>query len=339
MKKGLKKIVITVIIACSFIVIQGYSQNVAMHTQGILQQEFLNPAYNSFRDYISLSAYNRVMWGNKFEYAPESYVGNLFLPVNKTRFGVNLGVVVEDIGLRTTTELKASLCHNIHFTKKSYLAFGYSVGFLQNSFDRDKIISYPDEDLSYLLEKTDLNKTYPVVSVGMLFLAQKWYAGISSMSVCIEDNMDNSEYFPGFDFSCGAIFPLSSWVRVRPGLIIKYYNEEGIKSSNGVVNDKYNIPAIYDLSANFLFGNRFWFGTSHRFNQAQTFSFDFMVGHNLKMGYTFEYGIGEGLNQYNTHGIRLSYIIGHKNNKESKEGLDIWPGAADTQENTATLIY
>lgn len=135
-----------------------------MHTQGIMQQEFLNPAYNSFKDYMSIAFYNRMQWGNKFEYSPETYVTNLFMPINKTRLGANLGVIVEDIGLRKTTEFKLSLCHNIQLTQHSFLAFGYSVGFLQNSFDRNKIINYPDEDISFLLTQTDLNSTYPTIS-------------------------------------------------------------------------------------------------------------------------------------------------------------------------------
>jgi type IX secretion system PorP/SprF family membrane protein len=328
------------LVTCSFSgVYQVYSQDVAMHTQGILQQEFLNPAYNSFRDYISLSVYNRAQWGSKFEYSPESYVANLFMPMKKTRLGINLGVIVEDIGLRTTTELKASFCHNLRFTRNSFLAFGYSVGFLQSAFNRDGIISYPDEDLSLLLEQVDQNTLYPAVSVGMLFLSRKWFAGISSMTTSIKDNMDDSQYLPGLDFAWGGLIPLSSWVRMRTGLIIKYYNEKGIKSENGVVTDNYRIPVIYDVAANFLIYNKFWIGTSHRFNQAQTFSVDLKLGASLKVGYTFEWGIGTGLNQFNSHGIRLSYSMKHKGEESINDGLDIWPENGGRKDNMATFIY
>ena len=341
MKKGLleKQIIISLVMCLFAGIWQGYSQDVSMHTQGILQQEFLNPAYNSFRDYISISAYNRVQWGNKFEYSPESYVVNVFMPINKTRLGTNLGVIVEDIGLRTTTELKVSLCHNVPFSSKSYLAFGYSVGFLQNAFNREKIISYPDEDLSFFLEQTDLNTIYPAVSVGMLFLSRHWFAGLSSMTTCVKKGMDDSQYLPGLDFSCGGMFPLSSWVQMRPGVIVKYYNERGIKSENGVVTDSYKIPVLIDVGANFLIGDKFWLGTSHRLNQAQTFSLDLKIGSSIKLGYTFEWGLGSGLNQFNSHGLRLSYSIGGSKSKEKEEGLDIWPGGKQQAGNMSSLIY
>ena len=117
------------------------AQDVSMHTQGVMQQEFLNPAYNSFKSDISLSAYNRTQWNSKFENTPETYLVNLFVPIKTARLGVNLQTIVESIGLRTTTEFKASLCNNIQLSEGAFLSFGYSVGFLQNAFDQNKIVS------------------------------------------------------------------------------------------------------------------------------------------------------------------------------------------------------
>ncbi len=329
-----------------FITISLFSvaQDVSMHTQGILQQEFLNPAYNSFKEYTSFSAYNRMQWDSKFAYSPETYVANLFVPINQTRLGINAGVIVEDIGLRNTTEFKLSLCNNIQVSQNGYLALGYSAGFLQNNFDREKIISYQDEDLSFLLEQTDLNTFYPTVSLGMLYLSPRWFAGISSMTTNLKKNMQSSDYLPGFDFACGAMFDLSTWLKLRPGIIMKYYNQKVTKSENGIVTRNYRVPAIYDFAANFLIADRVWFGTSHRLNQAQTFSVDLLVGNNLKLGYTFEYGMGDGLNQFNTNGLRLSYQLrGQKANGDEQKDrniLDIWPGRIEQQvDEMGQLIY
>lgn len=318
------------------------AQDVSMHTQGIMQQEFLNPAYNSFKDYIDLGIYNRAQWGTEFDYSPSSYVANLFLPINKTHLGTNVGIIVEDIGLRTTTEFKLSLCHNLRISESGYLALGYSAGFLQNSFNQEKIISYPDEDLTFLLNQTDLNSLYPTVSIGVLYLSRKWFAGISSMTTAIRKNMDNSQYMPGFDFSCGGMFKLSPNVKFSPGIIVKYYNEKITKSENGVVIHNNRIPVVYDFASNLLLFNKFWVGTSHRLKQAQTFSVDLVIAQNLKMGYTFELGIGQGLNQFNSHGIRLSYSFRKGKEKEKKDGLDIWPDYIDQDEipeEITHLIY
>lgn len=295
---------------------QAKSQDVPVHTQGLLLQEFLNPAYNSFKENVSISLYNRAQWGNKFRYSPETYVSNIYLPIKKTRLGVNVKVIVEDIGLRKTTEFNAGFCHNVNISEKVHLALGYSVGFLQNSFNRNEIICYPDEDLSFLLARTDLNSLYPTTSVGLYLYSDIWHLGLSSMTASFGKHKDDSQYFPGFDFALGAKFKLHPSIEFRPEFIMKYYNENSYSSDNGVIIKKANLPVVYDLAANFILCDKVWLGTSHRFGQAQTFIFDLKVLYNMKMGYIFELGIGEGLNQFNSHGLRLVYeIVNPKSNK------------------------
>ncbi|MDM8162254.1 type IX secretion system membrane protein PorP/SprF, partial [Labilibaculum sp. K2S] len=75
---------------------------------------------------------------------------------------------------------------------------------------------------------------------------------------------------------------------------------------------------IADVSANFFINNSIWVGTSHRFKQAQTFSLDLKVQKNVSFGYTFEWGIGEGLNQYSSHGIRLALDLEAKKNNKGR---------------------
>ncbi|RIJ47168.1 type IX secretion system membrane protein PorP/SprF [Maribellus luteus] len=298
------------LLCCGLLVSQqAKAQDVPMHTQGLLLQEFLNPAYNSFKENVSISLYNRAQWGNKFRYSPETYVGNIFLPIRKTRLGANIKVIVEDIGLRNTTEFNAGFCHNISISEKIHLALGYSVGFLQSSFNENEIICYPDEDLSFLLAQSDLNRVYPTTSVGLYLYSDIWHLGLSSMTASFGKDKDDSQYFPGFDFALGTKFKLSPSIEFRPEFILKYYNEKSYSSNNGVIVKTATVPMVYDLAANFILRDKVWLGTSHRFGQAQTFILDLKVLNNMKVGYIFELGIGDGLNQFNSHGLRLAYEI------------------------------
>lgn len=302
---------------------QTKAQDVPMHTQGLLLQEFLNPAYNSFKDNVSISLYNRAQWGNKFRYSPETYAGNIYMPLKKTRLGANFKVIVEDIGLRNTTEFSAGFCHNVNISEKVHLALGYSVGFLQNSLNENKIISYPDEDLSFLLAQSDLNRIYPLAAIGLYLYTDIWHLGLSSMTAGLNKNRDDSQYFPGFDFALGAKFKLSSSLEFCPELIMKYYNEKAYSSNKGVILKIENIPMVYDLAANFILRDKVWLGTSHRFAQAHTFNLDIKVLNNMKVGYVFELGIGDGLNQFNSSGLRLVYeIMDRRSREKAKESLN-----------------
>ena len=316
-----------------------FAQDVSMHTQGVMQQEFLNPAYNSFKSDISLSAYNRVQWKSEFENSPETYLVNLFMPIKAARLGVNVQGITEGLGLRRTTELKLSLCNNIQLYEGAFLSFGYSVGFLQNSFDKNKIISYPDEDLSFLLNSVEFNSLYPTASLGVLLLTRNWFLGLSSMTANIKSNMDDSQYLPGFDFSAGAILPLSSWLLFRPGFLVKYYKEKGLKVEEGVVTN-YNLPTIFDFAGNFLVANRIWLGASYRVKQAYTFSADMIINNNMKVGYTYEYGVGQGLNQNSSHGIRLSYTIkGKQDTRITNNGIGSWMNHRMSAYDISSYIY
>lgn len=316
----------------------GRAQDVSMHTQGVMQQEFINPAYNSFKSYISLSAYSRAQWTNKFENSPETYLLNVYLPIKLSRFGVNVQSISESIGLRKTIEMKLSICNNIQLSRNAFLSFGYSLGFMQNSFVWEKVISYPDVDIGSLIGQGNLDAVYPTVSLGTLLLTKNWFVGISSMTTNISSNMDDSQYLPGFDLSCGAIVPLSSWLLMRPGLLVKYYKEKGYKSSGGVLSS-YQIPTVFDVSANFLIGNKIWFGGSYRFDQAITFSTDLIIRSNIKLGYTYEFGIGKGLNSIGSHGIRLAYSLRSKQEGNRNNGMNLWMNHRMSQRSIASYIY
>ncbi|MBW8323796.1 MAG: PorP/SprF family type IX secretion system membrane protein [Prolixibacteraceae bacterium] len=299
---------------------EAWSQGATMHTQGITQQEFINPAYSSFKDQVTFSVYNRMQWKSEYKNSPETQAANLFVPISTSRLGVNLGLIREDIGLRQTAEFKLSLCHNLRLTQQGYIAFGYSVGFLQNKLNRDNIISYLDEDPTSLLASiSEYDSFNPTVSLGLFFLAPKWYMGISSMATNISRGMSSgSQYLPGFDFSGGGLLRLNYLLRFRPTVIVKYYNERGFKSENGVIIKNYKIPPIYDIGANLLFADKVWCGTSYRINQCQTFSVDLLLG-KAKIGYTFELGLGDGLYQFNSQGIRLAYSLKHKSGKNYRK--------------------
>lgn len=308
--RGVRGISGIMLLFCGMLFFQhAKAQDVPMHTQGLLLQEFLNPAYNSFKENVTISLYNRAQWGNKFKYSPDTYVCNFYLPIKKTRLGTNIKVIVEDIGLRNTSEFNAGFCHNLNVSENVRLAFGFSAGFLQSKFNENEIISYPDEDLSFLLKSTELNRLFPTASVGLYLFTDIWHLGLSSMTASFGKNKDDSQYFPGFDFALGATFKLSSSIEFRPEFIMKYYNEKTYYSNNGVIIKTANLPVVYDLAANFVLSNKVWLGTSHRFAQAQTFILDLKVLSNMKVGYFFELGIGEGLNQFNSHGLRMGYEI------------------------------
>jgi len=274
-----------------------------MHCQSVVKQEYLNPAYNSFKDYISVNLLARTQWVG-VGYHPEVYGANFYMPLRLSRLGVGFTLLSEEIGLRNVNSFNVSLTHNIRVSMRSYLSFGYGVGAELSSYDREKIIAKNDNYLNYDIDWTTAS---PSVKLGIFYADPHIFAGLSSNMVIGSDNNEDW-YLPGFDFVCGAMYRLSKTVFFRPDLIIKYYRNEQIVVTESEPVNSY-VPPVYDLSVSFLLDERVWLSTSHRFNLAHTFSVDFLVASNLQLGYSFELGIGEGLNHFNSHTISLSYKI------------------------------
>jgi type IX secretion system PorP/SprF family membrane protein len=274
-----------------------------MHCQSVVKQEYLNPAYNSFKDYTSVNILARNQWGGVDNH-PRLYGANFYMPIHLSRLGVGLTLLKEEIGLRNICSLSASLAHNLRISMQSYLSFGYGIGAELTSYDRDRIVAMNDNYLNYDIDWTTFG---PSFKLGVFYADPHIFAGLSSNTVTGRSN-DKNWYLPGLDFVCGAMYRLSRSVFFRPDLIIKYYRNEKVVVTESVPADSY-VPPVFDLSVSFLLDERVWLSTSHRFNLAHTFSVDFLIASDFQLGYSFELGIGEGLNQFNSHAISLSYKI------------------------------
>lgn len=281
------------------------AQDEVMHSQSVVKQEYLNPAYSSFKDYVSVNLLSRTQWVGVTE-NPRVYGANVYVPLQLSRMGVGLTVLNEDIGLRNVSSVNVSLAHNIRVGLRSYLSFGYGVGAELTAYDRDQIIAKNEE---YLLYNIDWSIFNPAIKLGLFYTDPHFFIGMSSNSVLGKAD-DKNWYLPGIDFVCGAMYQINQSLFFRPDLIVKYYRNEQI-TVQGTNRYKTYVPPVLDLSLSFLLDDRLWLSTSHRLNQAQTFSADILIARSLQLGYSFELGLGAGINQFNTHAISLSFRIGN----------------------------
>ncbi len=281
-------------------------------TQSLVRQEFFNPAYNSFKDYYSFSTLSRWQWAD-VAYSPRTYALSAYLPINNSTFGLGPTIIKENIGLRNILTFYGSASHNVKLTRNSFLAFGLGVGFESSTYDKEKLRTYLGADLYGV----DYSRIDPAISIGIMYLSAKYFLGLSTNTVFRGSASGNT--LPGFDFTGGAMFALNNNLGFKPCVVLKYY-KEGSVPADGLYNSASYGELIADVSANFFINNSIWLGTSHRFKQAQTFSLDLEVLKDVSFGYTFEWGIGSGLNQYSSHGIRLALDIRSSKRKKVRTG-------------------
>jgi type IX secretion system PorP/SprF family membrane protein len=145
-----------------------------------------------------------------------------------------------------------------------------------------------------------LDRLNPNIGAGILFHSDKWYAGLSMPKLINHDLNDASDYKAlervHYYMIAGYVFDLSESVKFKPSTMVKYTK---------------GAPVSTDLTANFLFNEKFWLGGSYRINGEQgAFGAlaDFQVTDQFRVGYTYEIPTGE-IRPYTSgsHEILLMY--------------------------------
>ena len=298
-----KKIYIVLLLLIS-IGSRSVAQDVLMQTQNIMRQEFLNPAYSSFKDFTSINLMSRYQWINNLQGAPKTYAANVYLPVSLSGFGLGFTAISQSIGLRQKMSFNASFSHNVRVGLSDYLALGYGFGVQNVTYDMNRLLTHTDIDPSSL----DLNATDMSVNVGLFFYDPAFLVGLSSNVLFNRDSFDSGWLVPGFDFTTGFMYHVNRSLLFRPEVVVKYYPTKFYLVEENKKNQSMVDP-IMDVGINFLLGERLWLGTSHRLGEAQTFSVDMVVRETFKFGYSYELGLGNSLNQISSHGIRLTWNI------------------------------
>ena len=140
----------------------------------------------------------------------------------------------------------------------------------------------------------------------MYWHSNRWYLGLSTPRILTNDY--NKADATGQDFAAlervsyyftgGYVFDLSQNTKLKPAFLVK--------ATNGA-------PVSYDVTANFLFHEKFWLGGGYRFDQntaALAGLVDFQVAKQLRIGYSYEYPLSD-LNDYTggTHEIMLMFEL------------------------------
>jgi type IX secretion system PorP/SprF family membrane protein len=306
MIKYLLKIILGILLLASPVFLKSLKAQYQTTSQSVVNQEFFNPAYNSFKSGASISLFNRWQWA-KMDNSPRTYALNAYCPLLESALGIGTTVLSESIGLRDITTMYATLSHNVKLNSKSFLSLGYGIGFESICYNKDEMVGNSGVDFSAV---SGLNTLSPAANIGLMYLTSSFFVGISSNMVFRKTDF-TSTLVPGFDFMTGIASRISNNIIFKPAIVVKYYQERRI-GTDPLYNKKKNAQTLIELSANFKLGDLLWVGTSHRFNQAQSILVEVPLFEKLKLGLNYEIGIGSGLNQLNSQSIRLVWDFGAK---------------------------
>lgn len=281
------------------------AQQLPQFTQYMYNTISVNPAYAGSREALSIVALNRNQWAG-FDGGPQTQTLSIHSPLRNEKVGLGLSLINDKTGFENFTYVYADFSYTIDVDDATKLSFGLKGGMTYYKLAEELYNSSEVNQDPYFDER--LNRWNSNFGAGILFHSDRWYLGLSAPKIINHDLNNDTEYaaletvhFYGIG---GYVFDLSDNVKLKPSFLFKY--TEGA-------------PFSTDLSANFLFNEKFWIGGSYRFNGDQRdvgALVDFQVTDQFRVGYTYEIPTGE-IRPYTSgsHEILLMYEFRFMKNK------------------------
>jgi len=300
MKKFIKCNIIAFILFGCFSV-QG--QQLPQFTQYMYNTISINPAYAGSRETLSIVALHRSQWID-IQGGPTTQTLSIHAPTRNEKVGLGLSIINDELGFENFTYIYGDFSYTIQTGANTKLAFGIKGGFTHYKLDA-AFLNDPSISIDPFFNDIS-NRWTPNVGVGVYWHTNKWYISLSAPRIFNTDynkgSQGNLDFVAleriSYYFTSGYVFDLSGTTKFKPSFLIK--------ATNGA-------PLSYDLTANFLFNEKFWLGAAYRVNEsagALGALIDFQVSKQLRIGYAYEHPISD-IRPYSggTHEVLLMYEV------------------------------
>ena len=277
--------------------INSYAQQDPQYTQYMYNTMSINPAYAGSKDYLSLTALARSQWVG-ISGAPETQTLSFHTPINYSGLGIGMNIINDKLGPSQEMYLDANLSFTIRTSEKGNLAFGLRLGGRLLNLDWTKGKYQNPNDI--IFNRNINNKFLPSLGAGLYYHTENGYLGLSV------PNFLRTEHYNDFLEStaverlhyfliAGYVFNLSENIKFKPAAIAKIVS---------------GTPLSVDLSANFLFNERFALGLAYRWGDSVSALLGFQISETLNIGYAYDLTTSNYRN-YNsgTHEVMLTFDI------------------------------
>lgn len=297
MKSLAKRLMLAASLTC--LALAGFGQQEPMFTQYIFNMQTVNPGYAGSWQTLGFMAVTRHQWVG-IEGNPSTQTFSLQTPFRSENVGVGLNIMHDRIGLEKRLMFDIDYSYRIAISNRSSLRLGIKAGFTNYSNPLGLYTTYPGaSDPNFQGEVT--NKFMPNIGAGLFLSSDRYYVGISAPKL-VESVFKNQENevnvlqdYRHYYLIGGVVFDLSRSVKFKPTVFTRV-----------VVG----APVQYDISANFLFAEKFWLGAMYRSGDAVGVVAQWIYKNKFRIGYATDFTITDLRNYHKgTHEIMLSYEI------------------------------
>jgi type IX secretion system PorP/SprF family membrane protein len=277
-----------------------FAQQDAQYTNYMYNTININPAYAGSRGVMSIFGLHRTQWVG-LDGAPVTNTVSVNTPIVNSNIGFGLSFVNDRIGASNESVISADVSYTIQTSSTYKLSVGLKGTAHLLNVDYTKLNRYDLNDPKY--QNNIENEFSPNIGAGIYFCSDKLYLGLSVPNFLETDlysdnasatSIERMHYY----LIGGYVFDLSSSVQFKPAFMFKT-----------VVGS----PLQVDLSANFLFNEKFVLGAAWRWDAAMSLLAGFQVSQGLYIGYGYDLETTK-LANYNSgsHEIFLRFELSNK---------------------------
>lgn len=270
-----------------------YAQQEPIFTHYMQNPISINPAITGTIRNLNLNLLSRLQWVG-LEGAPNSFSLSAHTPWAAKKIGVGVNIMNDNTWPISNTHISGSYAYRLRINDEITLSMGLKGGFTYYRANLTSLHVINPDDPEFMHNE---KKFYPNLGVGFYMYSQKFFAGIS-MPRLIQTAFDKQ-----FDKNLR-----------RPVYLMGGYNlsitEEWVFMPSALAGAMVGVPMSFDLTAQFLYQGRFFFGTHYRFGDAAGLFFDMKVNKDLSVGYAFDFSLTK-LSKVNsgTHELMITYIL------------------------------
>jgi type IX secretion system PorP/SprF family membrane protein len=278
----IKKHILIPILFIGFVFQGLVAQQDAQYTQYMFNTLSVNPAYAGSRGQLSFAGLYRSQWVG-LDGAPETFTLNLHSPIRNSRLGYGVSIVNDNIGdgVVQQTYLDAVVSYTIEFAREAKLSFGLKMGGNMISLDFNGLRNFDQE----VVQQDNIDNQFnPNFGLGLYYHTDRFYAGVSAPNILETEYFDNSggdansvNFLSAQQINLylitGYVFDIGADLKFKPAILTKAVG---------------GAPLQVDLSANFLFADRFSFGAAYRWDAAVSALAGFQITDQIMLGLAYD---------------------------------------------------
>ena len=284
-----------------FTAVASFAQQDAQYTQYMYNTINVNPAYAGSRGALSIFGLHRAQWVG-MDGAPVTNSFSVNTPINESKVGVGFSVVNDKIGPTVSNDISADISYTIQTSETWKLSFGIKATASLLNLNVDELNPADQNDDQF----QNYSKFSPNIGAGIYFHSDKAYVGLSVPYFIQTNNYSDDDVaiykeLMSYYFIAGYVFDINYNLKFKPALMTK--------ATIGA-------PLQVDLSANFMFMDKFVLGAAYRWDAAFSGMAGFQVYEGLFVGYAYDSDT-TNLKNYNSgsHEIFLRFELFNHLNK------------------------